>query len=134
MTNENFFNLDFDLDLENVVVEETEEVIKTSSLFTESDFTTWYMSDDVIKYFTDNGIAKYKVKGAVRAIYWDIAGMSTEKQLEKLMDVVLNAQETRIHTSKIIRDQSRAAAVYIGSFEVMMIANLIRNALLGIDV
>ena len=108
----------------------------TKPLFTESDFTTWYLSDEVIKYFTDNGIAKYKVKGAIRAIYSEIAGdnhMNTEKQIAKLMDVVLNPKETRIYTSKCIPFQSRKAPIYIDSFEVMMIANLIRNALLGIE-
>ena len=135
MTNENFFNLDFDLDLENVVVEKTQETIEVSPLFTIDDFATWYPSKEVYDYLTGAGIAKSAIQGSLRALLIDQDISNVQGVLSYLFNVVISAEDLVYYTQKTPRldcFRPSKSSVMKGN-KAALLANLIRNALLGID-
>ena len=137
----NFFNLDFDLDLESVIIEiEEAPAVKASPLFSIDDFATWYPSKEVYTYLTSAGIAKTAVKGALRALLMDedtinYGRLNESKIIKNLFDVVLSSKDLVYYTQKSPRvDCFRPSkSKTMKAEKVALLANLIRNALLGID-
>tara|TARA_R100000231_G_scaffold121462_1_gene91657 strand:+ start:1085 stop:1513 length:429 start_codon:yes stop_codon:yes gene_type:complete len=130
----NFFDLDADFDFSAVIVEEKEETIEAVPLFTLADFATWYPSQEVITYLTEAGIAKTAISGALRALLIDEDIDNTEEVLNNLFDVVLAAEDLVYYTQKTPRlDCFRPSkSSTLKGHQAALLANLIRNAVLGI--
>lgn len=130
----NFFDLDTDFDFSAVIVEEKEEAIEPSALFTLADFATWYPSQEVIAYLTEAGIAKTAISGALRALLIDEDIDNTEEVLNNLFNVVLAAEDLIYYTQKTPRlDCFRPSkSSTLKGHQVALLANLIRNAVLGV--
>jgi len=131
---ENFFDLDTDFDFSTVIVEEKEEKIEPVALFTLDDFATWYPSQEVIAYLTEAGIAKSAISGAVRALLIDQDINNVQGVLSYLFDVVISAEDLVYYTQKTPRlDCFRPSkkSIMKGN-KAALLANLIRNAVLGV--
>lgn len=130
----NFFDLDTDFDFSAVIVEEEEETIETATLFTLEDFATWYPSQEVIAYFTEAGIAKTAISGALRALLIDEDIDNTEEVLNNLFNVVLASEDLVYYTQKTPRlDCFRPSkSSTLKGHQAALLANLIRNAVLGV--
>lgn len=135
MTLDDFFNLDLDLDLSDVIVEEKEEEVSPAPLFRLDDFATWYPSKEVYAYLIEGGIAKSVIPGALRALLIDQDINKKEEVISYLLDVVISGNDLVYYTQKTPRlDALRPSkSKTLSGFKVSLLANLIRNALLGID-
>jgi hypothetical protein len=137
MTLDDFFNLDLDLDLDlsDVIVEEKEEEVSPAPLFRLDDFATWYPSKEVYAYLIEGGIAKSVIPGALRALLIDQDINKEEEVISYLLDVVISGNDLVYYTQKTPRlDALRPSkSKTLSGYKVSLLANLIRNALLGID-
>ena len=136
MNTNNFFDLDFDLDLENVTIEiEEAPAAKASPLFHIDDFATWYPSKEVYAYLTSAGIAKTAVQGALRSLLISEDTNNVNEIIKNLFDVVLSSKDLIYYTQKSPRvDCFRPSkSKVMRADKAALLANLIRNALLGID-
>ena len=132
----NFFDLDVDFDFSSVVIEEEkQEVISLAPLFRLCDFATWYPSQEVYAYLTNAGITKSAIPGALRALLVDEDINNTEKVLNKLFNVVIAAEELVYYTQKYPRVGSfrPSKSSTLKGYQAALLANLIRNAVLGVD-
>jgi hypothetical protein len=144
MNNKDFFNLDNDFYLEicdGVYIAEEQEEVTLKPLFSAHDFfASWYLSSDVEDYLLSFGLPKYALRGACRAI---CQGFNkdidlTNDLLDYLLSLTLSGNDLEIYTQKspklikygYFRDLSKSKTLK-GS-QVSLLANVIRNALLGV--
>ena len=142
MTLDDFFNLDLDLDLSDVIVEEKEEEVSPAPIFSAYDFfDSWYLSQEVETYLVSNDLPKYALQGALREIRIAFGKDIDlrDELLDFLLSLVIEAKDLEIYTQKSprlvkygwSRDYSKSKT--LTGDKVSLLANLVRNALLGID-
>ena len=135
MTLDDFFNLETEIDFSDVIIEEKEDQVSISPLFRLDDFATWYPSKEVYAYLIEGGLAKSVIPGALRALLIDQDINKEEEVISYLLDVVISGNDLVYYTQKTPRlDALRPSkSKTLSGYKVSLLANLIRNALLGIE-
>ena len=144
MNNEDFFNLDNDFDFqicEEVYIAEKEEEITIKPIFSAYDFfASWYLSSDVEDYLLSFGLPKYALRGACRAILqgFDKDIDLTNDLLDYLFSLTLSGKDLEIYTQKspkLIKYgyfANLSKSKTLKGSQVSLLANVIRNALMGV--